>query len=125
LQKFYDAESGKILVDGFDINELSRTFMGSQFAIVPQQPALFSISVKDNIRFRKRNATDEDVNSAANVGNAHDFILELAENYNTQVGPMSLSGGQKQRICISRAILANCPILLLDEATAALDTESK
>jgi ABC-type multidrug transport system fused ATPase/permease subunit len=73
----------------------------------------------------KRNATDEEINSAANAENAHDFMMELPENYDTSVGPMRLSGRQKLQICISREILVNCPILLLDEATAALDTESE
>jgi ABC-type multidrug transport system fused ATPase/permease subunit len=83
------------------------------------------MSVKDNIRFVKDDEDDETVADAARLGNAHDFIMELPENYETHVAQMSLSGGQKKRICISRAILANCPILLLDEATAALDTESE
>jgi ABC-type multidrug transport system fused ATPase/permease subunit len=83
LQKFYDRESGKILIDGLDLDELSGTFMRSQIAIVPQQPVLFSMSVKDNIRFGRRNATYEDVNATANVGNAHDFIMQLPENHDT------------------------------------------
>jgi ABC-type multidrug transport system fused ATPase/permease subunit len=83
------------------------------------------MSVKDNIRYGKNDATDTEIADAAKVGNAHNFIMELTDNYATEVQQMSLSGGQKQRICISRAILANAPILLLDEATAALDTESE
>jgi ABC-type multidrug transport system fused ATPase/permease subunit len=83
------------------------------------------MSVKDNIGFAKDDEDDETMANAARLGNAHDFIMELSENYETHVAQMSLSGEQKQRICISGAILANCPILLLDEATAALDTESE
>jgi ABC-type bacteriocin/lantibiotic exporter with double-glycine peptidase domain len=125
LQKLYDVTSGQILVDDVDIATLSGTFVRSQMAAVPQVPMLFSMSVRDNIRFAKEAATEDDVAAAAGVGNAHDFVMELPENYETVVGQTSLSGGQKQRLGISRAILANCPILLLDEATAALDTESE
>jgi ABC-type multidrug transport system fused ATPase/permease subunit len=92
---------------------------------VPQGPVLFSMSVRDNIRYAKAGATDEEVAAAAQTGNAHDFILEMPQNYATRVQQTSLSGGQKQRICISRAILQDAPIMLLDEATAALDTESE
>jgi ABC-type multidrug transport system fused ATPase/permease subunit len=83
------------------------------------------MAVNDNIRFAKRDATEDEIAEAARIGNAHDFIMELPDGYKTAVQQTSLSGGQKQRICISRAILANAPILLLDEATAALDTESE
>ena len=125
LQRFYEIEKGKILVDDVDIRTLSQIFLRSQIAIVPQGPVLFSMSIKDNIRYAKPNASDQDVANAARTGNAHDFIMELPQNYDTVVQQTSLSGGQKQRICISRAILMNSPILLLDEATAALDTESE
>ncbi|KAK8875500.1 hypothetical protein M9Y10_005666 [Tritrichomonas musculus] len=125
LQRFYEIEKGKILVDDVDIRTLSQIFLRSQIAIVPQGPVLFSMSIKDNIRYAKPNASDQDVANAARTGNAHDFIMELPQNYDTVVQQTSLSGGQKQRICISRAILINSPILLLDEATAALDTESE
>ncbi|KAK8875498.1 hypothetical protein M9Y10_005664 [Tritrichomonas musculus] len=125
LQRFYEIEKGKILVDDVDIRTLSQIFLRSQIAIVPQGPVLFSMSIKDNIRYAKPKADGQDVANAARTGNAHDFIMELPQNYDTVVQQTSLSGGQKQRICISRAILMNSPILLLDEATAALDTESE
>ena len=125
LQRFYEIEKGEILIDGIDIRTLSPKYLRSQVSIVPQSPVLFSMSVKDNIRYAKPNAKDRDVAEAAQVGNAHPFIMTLPNNYDTIVDPTSLSGGQKQRICISRAILMNSPILLLDEATAALDTESE
>lgn len=125
LQRFYEIESGEILVDDVDIRTLSPTYLRSQISIVPQGPVLFSMSVKDNIRYARPKAKDEEIADAARVGNAHDFIMEIPDNYNARVQQTSLSGGQKQRICISRAILANTPILLLDEATAALDTESE
>ena len=125
LQRFYEIESGEILVDGQDIRKLSPHYLRSQISIVPQGPVLFSMSIKDNIRYAKPKATDKEVSEAAQVGNAHSFIMSFPDNYKTIVDPVSLSGGQKQRICISRAILMNSPILLLDEATAALDTESE
>ena len=125
LQRFYEIQEGQILIDGVDIKTLSPKFLRSQIAIVPQGPVLFTMSVRDNIKYSKNSAKDEEVADAARVGNAHNFIMEMPENYESMVQQTSLSGGQKQRICISRAILANCPILLLDEATAALDTESE
>jgi ABC-type multidrug transport system fused ATPase/permease subunit len=125
LQKFYEPESGSILIDDIDIHTLSSVFVRSQISIVPQGPVLFSMSIADNVRFGVPDASMEQTSSAARIGNAHNFIMELPGNYNTTIAQMSLSGGQKQRICIARAILANSPILLLDEATAALDTESE
>lgn len=125
LQRFYDVEGGSILVDDVDIRTLKPKSLRSNIAIVPQGPVLFSMSVADNIAYGKHHSSKDEIASAARTGNAHDFIMELPENYDTQVLQTSLSGGQKQRICISRAILSNCPILLLDEATAALDTESE
>jgi ABC-type multidrug transport system fused ATPase/permease subunit len=125
LQRFYRIESGEILIDGVDIQTLSSEFVRSQIAAVPQSPVLFSMSVLDNIRFGKPSASKNEASDAAQVGNAHDFVMELDQNYQTPVKQVSLSGGQKQRICISRAILANTPILILDEATASLDTASE
>ena len=125
LQRFYEVTSGEILIDDVNISTLSSVFLRSQIAVVPQSPVLFTMSIEDNIKYSKNHATDEEVAHAAQIGNAHSFIMELPDNYKTRVQSTSLSGGQKQRICISRAILANAPILLLDEATAALDTESE
>ena len=125
LQRFYEIQEGQILIDGVDIRTLSPRNVRSFISVVPQGPILFSMSVKDNIRFSSTEATLEEVADAARLGNAHDFIMEMPDNYESVVQQTSLSGGQKQRICISRAILANTPILLLDEATAALDTESE
>lgn len=125
IQRFYEIDSGEILVDDHNVNLLSSHFLRSQIAIVPQNPVLFSMSIMDNIRFSRPEETDDNAIEAARIGNAHDFIVELPESYETKIQQTSLSGGQKQRICISRAILANVPILLLDEATAALDTESE
>ncbi|EAY11234.1 ABC transporter family protein [Trichomonas vaginalis G3] len=125
LQRFYEVTEGEILLDGKNIKDLSQVFLRSQIVTVPQIPVLFSMSIADNIRYSKPDASDDDVAQAADVGNAHNFIMTMEKNYKTEVQQTSLSGGQKQRICISRAILANAPILLLDEATAALDTESE
>ncbi len=125
LQRFYEIEKGQILIDDVDIKNLSPIFIRSQISAVPQGPVLFSVSIKDNIRYAKPNSNDDEVYNASRIGNAHDFIMEMPNNYETIVHQGSLSGGQKQRICISRAILCNSQILLLDEATAALDTESE
>jgi ABC-type multidrug transport system fused ATPase/permease subunit len=125
LQRFYEVEEGEILIDGVPIQSLSPIFVRAQIATVPQGPVLFSMSIRDNLRYARPEADDTAVAEAARTGNAHDFIMEQPKNYETIVQQTSLSGGQKQRICISRAILINAPILLLDEATAALDTESE
>ena len=125
LQRFYELDEGQILVDGHDIKELSSVFLRKQITPVPQTPVLFSMSVRDNIKFGKPDATNKEVDDAAIIGNAKEFIMSLKDNYSQEVNQTSLSGGQKQRICISRAILMNSPIMLLDEATAALDTESE
>ncbi|EAX88848.1 ABC transporter family protein [Trichomonas vaginalis G3] len=125
LQRFYEIVEGQILLDDVDITSLSPVFLRSQISIVPQTPVLFTMSIADNIRYGRPKATDDEIAKAAEVGNAHNFIMTIKNNYKEEVQQTSLSGGQKQRICISRAILADAPILLLDEATAALDTESE
>lgn len=125
IQRFYDIESGSILIDDQDIYSASPQSLRDSISVVPQTPVLYSMSIKNNIRFSMQNITDDEIYSAAKVGNAHSFIEELPDKYETLVGQTALSGGQKQRICISRAILSHSPILLLDEATAALDTESE
>lgn len=125
LQRFYDVDEGQVLIDDIDVREMSPRSLRKAISIVPQGPVLFSMTIADNIRYSRMSATDEEVASAAVTGNAHNFIMELPDNYKTVVAQTSLSGGQKQRICISRAILSPSPILLLDEATAALDTESE
>lgn len=125
LQRFYDVTDGQILIDDMDIRDISPVDLRNQMAIVPQTPVMFSMSVKDNIKFGRPSATREDVVEAARVANAHSFVCQLKDGYKTKVQQNSLSGGQKQRICIARAVLMQTPILLLDEATAALDTESE
>ncbi|OHS98000.1 ABC transporter family protein [Tritrichomonas foetus] len=127
LQRFYEIDSGEILIDGVNIKTLAQTYIRSQISIVPQSPILFTMSIEENIAYgiHRKKRKHQAIAEAATVGNAHNFIMEIPQNYKARVQQTSLSGGQKQRICISRAILYNTPILLLDEATAALDTESE
>jgi ABC-type multidrug transport system fused ATPase/permease subunit len=125
LQRFYEIESGEILIDGVNIRTISPYNLRTHISAVPQTPVLFSMSIKDNISYGKATADEQEISEAAQIGNAHNFIMNLPQNYSTIVQQTSLSGGQKQRICISRAILANTPVLLLDEATAAIDIESE
>ncbi|CAF3805471.1 unnamed protein product [Adineta steineri] len=123
IQRFYDPDSGRILIDGINITRLNVAWLRSHIGIVSQEPVLFTGSIEDNIRFGKPNATDEEVEAAAKIANAHDFIMALPE-YKTSSGD-KLSGGQKQRVAIARAMLSNPKILLLDEATSALDNTSE
>jgi ABC-type multidrug transport system fused ATPase/permease subunit len=125
LQRFYDVTDGEILIDGVDIRRVSAHSLRAHIAIVPQAPVIFSMNVKDNVKFGKPEAPSEAVYTATRIANAHDFITQLSNRYKTKIQQNSLSGGQKQRLCISRAILIDAPLLLLDEATAALDTESE
>lgn len=125
IQRFYDVNEGQILIDGIDIKTVNPISLRTQISIVPQGPVIFSMNVKDNIRFGKPQAKRDDVVHSATIANAHNFILRLKDGYKTMITQTSLSGGQKQRICIARAVLLNAPVILLDEATAALDTESE
>ncbi|CAN6448482.1 unnamed protein product [Victoria cruziana] len=127
LERFYDPLGGDIFLDGVNIKKLQLKWLRLQMALVSQEPALFATSIKENIRFGKEDATEEEVEAAARAANAHIFISKLPQGYDTQVGErgIQMSGGQKQRIAIARAII-KCPrILLLDEATSALDSESE
>ncbi|EAX89770.1 ABC transporter family protein [Trichomonas vaginalis G3] len=125
LQRFYEIESGEILVDDINITTWSPHYLRTQISIVPQTPVMFSMSIEDNIKYADPDIDKKNIYEAAKIGNAHNFIIGLPSRYNTIVQQTSLSGGPKQRICIARAVLQNSPILLLDEATAALDTESE
>jgi ATP-binding cassette subfamily B protein len=127
LLRFYDAQSGRIELDGVPIQDLSLDALRDRIGIVPQDSTVFSSSALDNIRYGRPDATDVEVMDAARAAHAHDFISELPEGYQTFLGErgVRLSGGQRQRISIARAILKNAPLLLLDEATSALDTESE
>ncbi|KAL2479880.1 ABC transporter B family member 18 [Abeliophyllum distichum] len=127
LQRFYDANSGTVCIDGVNIKTLQLKWLRQQMGLVSQEHALFGTSVKQNIMFGKFEATMDEVIAAAMAANAHNFIRQLPEGYETKVGERGalLSGGQKQRIAIARAIIRNPVILLLDEATSALDSESE
>ena len=127
LLRFYDIPSGHIKIDGIDIGQLSPQNLREQLAIVQQNTPLFSGSAMENIRYGREGASDADVISAAKAAFAHDFISQLPEGYETDLGEsaVTLSGGQRQRLAIARAILRDAPILLLDEATSALDAESE
>ncbi|KAI7741391.1 hypothetical protein M8C21_000851, partial [Ambrosia artemisiifolia] len=127
LQRFYDPQGGEICVDGVGIDKLQLKWLRSQMGLVSQEPALFATTIKENILFGKEDATMEEVIEVAKASNAHNFISQLPQGYDTQVGErgVQMSGGQKQRIAIARAIIKSPRILLLDEATSALDTESE
>lgn len=127
IPRFYDPDSGCIRVDGMDIREVTQRSLWSQIGIVPQDTQLFGGTIRDNILYGKLNATDAELIEAAEAANAHEFIMEFPDGYDTVVGErgVKLSGGQRQRIAIARAILKNPRILLLDEATSSLDSESE
>jgi ATP-binding cassette subfamily B protein len=127
LLRFYDLKSGKILIDGQNISQVTQKSLRENIALVPQEPILFHRSVMENIRYAKPDASDEEVYRAAKLANADEFISGFPEGYQTLVGErgIKLSGGERQRVAIARAILKNAPILLLDEATSSLDSESE
>ncbi|TCC97568.1 ABC transporter ATP-binding protein [Pedobacter hiemivivus] len=127
IPRFHDPKSGSIKIDGHDYRDLTIESIRAQMGTVNQESILFNDSIFNNIAFAKPDATEEEVITAAKIANAHEFILNTEQGYQTFVGDRGnrLSGGQRQRICIARAVLANPPIMLLDEATSALDTESE
>jgi ATP-binding cassette subfamily B protein len=127
LLHFYQPDSGRILIDGLDTAELSLEALRRCFALVPQNPALFHGTVADNIRYARPGAEQSEVEQAARIAHADEFIQALPQGYDTPLGDagLGLSGGQKQRLAIARALLADAPILLLDEATSALDAQSE
>lgn len=127
IPRFYDVTSGCIMIDGHDIRQVSSVSLRQQIGIVPQETALFSDTVWENIRYGKLEATQAEIEAAALAANAHEFIEKLPQGYDTRVGErgIKLSGGQRQRIAIARAVLKNPRILILDEATSSLDSESE
>jgi ATP-binding cassette subfamily B protein/subfamily B ATP-binding cassette protein MsbA len=127
IPRFYDVKSGVITLDGQDIRDLTLESLRRQISIVLQDVFLFHGTVRENILFGNPLATDEQIEAAARVANAHDFVAAMPEGYHTLIGErgVKLSGGQKQRISIARAVLKNAPILILDEATSSVDTETE
>lgn len=125
--RFYDPSQGKVTADGHDLKDISLDSWTSMFSMVDQSPFLFHTSIAENLRYAKRDATDEELYAACRAAQIHDFIEELPDGYDTNVADAGarLSGGQRQRITIARALLKGSPLLLLDEATSALDTESE
>lgn len=127
IPRFYDVNEGQILLDGIDIRNLTLESLRNQISIVLQDVFLFHGNVRDNILFGRPDASEQEVIAAAKIANAHNFIMALENGYDTMIGErgVKLSGGQKQRISIARAVLKNAPILILDEATSAVDTETE
>ena len=127
IPRLYDVTGGRVSIDGIDIRDVTLTSLRHQVSVVSQEPLLFAASVRDNIRYGRLTASDEDVEAAARAAHAHDFVSELPEGYDTSVGErgVKLSVGQQQRISIARAFLKDAPILLLDEPTSALDANTE
>jgi ABC-type multidrug transport system fused ATPase/permease subunit len=127
IPRFYDVDGGRVLIDGVDVMEYTKASLRNQIGFVLQDTVLFPGTIKSNIAYGRTGATDAEIIEAAKLANAHDFISAMPHGYDTLVGErgLSLSGGQRQRIGIARAIIRNSPILILDEPTAALDTESE
>ena len=127
IPHFYDLREGQILIDGIDVNNITRESLRKNIGIVQQDVYLFNSSIKDNILYGRLDATDQEVVEAAKRANIHDYIMTLPEGYETVIGErgVKLSGGQKQRLCIARVFLKNPPILILDEATSALDNATE
>jgi subfamily B ATP-binding cassette protein MsbA len=127
IPRFYDVTRGAIRIDGTDIRDVSISSLRDQMGIVTQEPILFNDSIRNNIAYGKRNATDKEIIKAAEAAYAYDFIQNFPNKFDTNIGELGgrLSGGEKQRICIARALLKDAPILILDEATSSLDAEAE
>jgi subfamily B ATP-binding cassette protein MsbA len=127
IPRFYDPTAGRIVIDGYDLRDVQMRSLREQIGIVPQETSLFSGTVRSNIAYGKLDATQEEIEQAARAANAHDFISRMPQGYDTLVGErgIKLSGGERQRVSIARAILKNPRVLILDEATSSLDSESE
>src|SRR5690606_7299075 len=127
IPRYYDPTGGRILLDGADIRSLSLRSLRQNISMVLQDVFLFNGTIRENILYGNPGASPEEVERAARIANAHEFIMETPDGYETQIGErgVKLSGGQKQRISIARAVLKDAPILILDEATSAVDVETE
>jgi ATP-binding cassette subfamily B protein len=127
IQRLYDVTDGRVMIDGQNIAQATQESLRSQIAIVQQEPILFHRSLSENIAYARPEATQAEIERAARLANAHDFIARLPRGYQTLVGErgVKLSGGERQRVALARAFLADAPILILDEATSSLDSESE
>jgi ABC-type multidrug transport system fused ATPase/permease subunit len=127
IERFYDADKGSVCVDNIDVKAWKLSNLRSEVSLVSQEPVLFDLTIGENIKYSKPDATDEEVQQAARDANIYEFVKSLPEGFDTPVGERGtqLSGGQKQRIAIARAIIRNPKLLLLDEATSALDTAAE
>ena len=127
LPAFYQATSGRVLIDGTDIRELPLETLREQISVVAQEPFLFNGTLRENILYGRLDATEAELHAAAQAANCHDFITRLSDGYDSRVGErgVKLSVGEKQRVSIARALLKNAPILILDEATASVDTQTE
>jgi len=127
IPRFYDVSSGSISIDGFDIREVTLQSLRDQIGIVLQDTTLFATTIRENITFGNPDATESEMEAASRAAQAHEFIAGLPDGYDQIVGEkgVTLSGGQRQRVAIARALLKNAPILILDEATSSLDTQSE
>jgi len=127
LMRFYDPTTGQILLDGVDLRNYRLADLRNQFAMVLQEPVLFSVSIAENIAYARPTATEQEIVHAAQAANAHDFITRLPDGYATLVGErgLKLSGGERQRISLARAFLRDAPLLILDEPTSSVDTDTE
>ena len=127
IERFYDPQKGTVTVDGIDVRELNIGWWRNMIGVVEQEPSLFNTTIYENIKYGKPDATREEILEAAKAANAYNFIMDLPQNFETNVGERGsqLSGGQKQRVAVARALIRKPKILLFDQATSALDTESE
>jgi subfamily B ATP-binding cassette protein MsbA len=127
IPRFYDPQRGRITVDGHDLRRVTRQSLRDQIAAVSQEVHLFNATIRENIRYGRLDASEEAIKEAARAANAHDFIVDLPDGYDAEVGErgVKLSGGQRQRVAIARALLRDARLLLLDEATSSLDSASE
>ena len=127
IPRFYDVDAGRVTMDGLDVRDMTQETLRAQIGIAPQRAVLFSVSIRDNIRYGRPDAADEEVTAAAKAAQAHEFISEMPDGYDTLVdqGGTNLSGGQKQRVAIARALLTRPAVLILDDSTSAVDVETE